>query len=296
MSGLASPHAGVLVDRIVTDDRAAELRDRAKQLPRLTLDEREAADLDLIATGAASPLTGFLGLRDYQSVLDRLTLADGTPWPIPFTLAVTLAEMAKALAAGAAALHDARGRLRGTIEVTDSFVRNCRDEAMALYGTGDRGHPGVAYLLARPTGLIGGNVTVLPDRTIEEGVRASAPREVRLLARRDGWSGLAGLATAEGAGCLEPLGSTRSALLAVPRVAIRHSPGRDALLQAIVLKNHGAREVFLEYHGSDWIAVAQRFHPDELGVTPLWMMARAPRLRRDREGWRHASCRGADAG
>ncbi len=272
MSGLAEPHAGVLVDRFVAEDRAAELRERAKRLPQLTLDEREAADLELIATGAASPLTGFLGARDYRSVLDRLTLADGTPWPIPFTLAVTVAQMAAVLRHRAAALHDTQGRLRGTIEATDSFVRNPRDEAIALYGTDVPAHPGVAYLLARPTGLIGGRVTVLPAPIVKGQLRPCAPREVRMLARRGKWSGLAGLATVEGAGCLEPLGSTRPALLPVPRVAVRQSLGRDALLQAIVLKNHGAREVFLEYDRSDWLAVSQRFKPEDLGVTPLWMI------------------------
>lgn len=103
-------------------------------------------------------------------------------------------------------------------------------------------------------------------------MRPWAPREVRTLARREKWSGIAGLATAEGAGCLEPLGSASPALLPVPAVAVRHSPGRDALLQAIVLKNHGAREVFLEYDRSDWLAVAERFTPEDIGVTPLWMI------------------------
>lgn len=83
MTRLAEPHAGVLVDRFVDVDQAAELRDRAARLPQLTLTAREAADLDLVASGAASPLPGFMGLRDYRSVLERLRLADGTPWPVP---------------------------------------------------------------------------------------------------------------------------------------------------------------------------------------------------------------------
>lgn len=272
MSGLAEPHAGVLVDRVVPEHRARELRERARRLPQLTLDDREVTDLDLIATGAASPLTGFLGMRDYRSILERLTLADGTPWPVPFTLAATIAQMAAVLRHGAAALRDGKGRLLGKIEVTDSFVRNPRDEALALYGTDDAAHPGAAYLLARPSGLIGGPVTVLPAPSVQGHLRPCVPREVRRLARLGRWSGLAGLATAEGAGCLEPIGSIRPALLPVPRVALRHSPGRDALLQAIVLKNHGAREVFLEYDRSDWLAVTERFRPEELGVTPLWMI------------------------
>ncbi len=272
MSGLAAPHAGVLVDRFVAEQEAAELRAEARALPQLALDGRETLDLELIGSGAASPLTGFLGRRDYLSVLDRLRLSDGTPWPIPFTLAVTLPQMASILRCGAAALRDGKGRLLGTIDAEDTFVRNPRDEALALYGTEDPAHPGVAYLLARPTGLVGGSVRLLPLSRFEGRSRPSPPREIRTLARRRRWSGLAGLATAEGEGCLEPLGSARPSLLAVPRVAIRHAPGRDALLQAIVLKNHGAREVFLECDRSDWLAAARRFESEDLGITPLWMI------------------------
>jgi ATP sulfurylase len=191
---------------------------------------------------------------------------------------VTVPQMALVLRHGAAALRDRRGRLRGTIEVSDTFVRNPRDEAMALYGTDDATHPGVAYLLARPTGLLGGRITVLPAPTSQGNLRPCVPREVRTLARRGNWSGIAGLATAEGGGCLEPLGVSRPALLPIPRVAVRYAPGRDALLQAIILKNHGAREVFLEYDRSDWLEVAQQFTPEAIGVTPIWMIRSGPRL------------------
>ena len=88
-TALVRPHGGALVNRIVGGADADALRARAASLPRITLDAREQADLELIATGAASPLEGFLGPADYASVLDTLRLADGTVWPLPFTLAPT---------------------------------------------------------------------------------------------------------------------------------------------------------------------------------------------------------------
>jgi ATP sulfurylase len=268
------PHGGDLVDRFVREEEAPELRERAARLPRIILDRRELADLDLVATGAASPLTGFLGLRDYQSVLRSLRLADGTPWPVPVTLAAPLGQIAALLGAGEAALLDARGRLRAVLAIEDVFVRSARDEALALYGTDDPAHLGAGYLLSRPPGVVGGPVKVLPAPAGED--RAPMPREVRGLARLRGWSGMAGLAAAEGVGCIE---GTRSAgaLLGTQPVAVRHAPGRDALLQAIVLKNYGAREVLLECERSDWAEVAARFDDGELGVTPLPMGVRAAR-------------------
>lgn len=271
MSRLAEPYAGVLVDRVVEEDRFTELRERAGNLPVIKLALREAADLDLVASGAASPLAGFMGLRDYRSVLDGLRLADATPWPVPFTLAVTVAEMASALSHRAAALMDSQGRLRAVIEVTDAFVRDPREEARALYATDDPGHPGVAYLRSRPTGTLGGPVHVL--RPIRP--RASSPvspRDLRAMARRERWTGLRGVATTDGGGCLEPTGAARPVLLPVPRVAVRRSPGRDAFLQAIVLKNFGAREVIFEYQRTDWLAASPDVAPEDLGITPLWFI------------------------
>jgi sulfate adenylyltransferase len=279
MTRLPEPHAGVLVDLHVHADRAAELRNRAARLPRISLHPREAADLDLLASGAASPLVGFMGVHDYRSVLDRLRLADGTPWPLPMTLAVTVEQMAPALRHGAAALRDARGRLRGVLEITDAFVRDARAEARTLYGTDDPGHPGVAQVLSRPTGTLGGRITAVGSRL---GAGVLQPREVRALARRQRWTGITALATVDGAGCLEPSGHASPALLPVLPVALRHAKGRDAFLQAIVLKNYGAREVLFEHDRADWLDVSPELLPQDLGITPTWVRGPAPRAVRHR--------------
>ncbi|ABS28581.1 sulfate adenylyltransferase [Anaeromyxobacter sp. Fw109-5] len=276
MTRLPEPHAGVLVDLHVHADRAAELRDRAARLPRISLDAREAADLDLLASGAASPLSGFMGVHDYRSVLDRLRLANGTPWPIPVTLAVTIEQMAGALRHGAAALGDARGRLRAVLDVTDAFVRDPREEARALYGTDDPDHVGVAKLLSRPTGTLGGRITALrPSAPL--GGAALGPRDVRSLARRERWTAIAALATVDGASCLEPSGGAAPALLPILPVAVRHAAGRDAFLLAIVLKNYGAREVLFEHDRADWLEVSPELLPQDLGITPTWVRCPAPR-------------------
>ena len=117
---LVEPHGGVLVDRLVPDADVQAFTAHAATLPTFVLDARELADLELIATGAASPLTGFLDSRDYQSVLDRLRLANGTVWPLPFTLAVP--EDTKVAPGDERALADGNGRVWGTIAVTDVFM------------------------------------------------------------------------------------------------------------------------------------------------------------------------------
>jgi sulfate adenylyltransferase len=196
MSRLVEPHGGTLVDRFVSAEEVDLLRSRAEALPRITLDAREQADLELIATGAASPLTGFLGLADYRSVVRDLRLADGTVWPLPFTLAVDEAVGAQLSVGHDSALADARGRIWGVIRVQDLFTRDPLEESRAVYGTEDPSHPGVAYLLARPRTLVGGSVRVLPlPADLPFAQYRLTPRELRAEITRRGWQKVAGFQT-----------------------------------------------------------------------------------------------------
>jgi sulfate adenylyltransferase len=193
-TNLVSPHGGVLVNRIASTADAPALVAHAGTLPALELDAREIADLELIATGAASPLTGFLGRRDYQSVLDRLRLVDGTVWPLPFTLAVS--DDAAPNAGEERALVDRSGRVWGVIAVSETYTRDPLVEARAIYGTDDPAHPGVAYLLGRPTWLVAGDVRVLPltdDRPF--AAHRLTPRELRAKIAELGWRRVAGFQT-----------------------------------------------------------------------------------------------------
>ena len=192
---LVAPHGGTLKERIVPPEEARALEERAPALPSITLDARELADLELLATGAASPLEGFLGSRDYASVLEDLRLADGTVWPLPLTLAVTDEVRATLEPGQEAALRDAGGRLWGTIAVSEVHRRDPH-EAERTYRTADPGHPGVAYLLARPIWLVAGRVSVLPlPRDLPFAARRLTPRQLRAEIERRGWRRVGGFQT-----------------------------------------------------------------------------------------------------
>jgi len=194
---IVAPHGGALVDRFISEAEASVLvNDEARQLPILTLGAREKADLELIATGAASPLTGFLGSADYQSVLSDLRLANGVVWPLPVTLAVG-EDVARRLRAGSpAALVDAEGRLWGTLLVSDVFERDVRKEALAVYGTDDPKHPGVATTLAGEHWLVGGDVRVLPlPKDLPFAENRLTPRALRARILERGWRRVAGFQT-----------------------------------------------------------------------------------------------------
>ena len=84
-----SPHGGELINRVVTGEQRKELLARAVKMPSLTISDWSISDLELIAIGGFSPLNGFLGKRDYESVLEKMRLANGLVWSIPITLPVS---------------------------------------------------------------------------------------------------------------------------------------------------------------------------------------------------------------
>ncbi len=156
-----APHGGTLVNRFVPDALRAAAIEAAAALPRISLNERQISDLELIAIGAASPLTGFLSQADYESVVHTMHLANGLPWSIPITLAVTAEVAAGLKPGGKAALTDGDGTLLATITVRDTYSYDKKVEAQNVYTTTDEAHPGVAAVYAQPDTLVGGDVDVI---------------------------------------------------------------------------------------------------------------------------------------
>lgn len=132
-STLPPPHGGRLVSRLHEEEPEAYAH-----LPAVELSERSYADLELIATGVYSPLEGFMGQADYQSVLEHLRLANGLPWSIPITLGVD-AETARGLRRARLVY---RGETVGLLEVEEQYRPDKEIEAQRVYRTRDRAPPG----------------------------------------------------------------------------------------------------------------------------------------------------------
>ncbi len=176
---LPAPLGGTLVQRVRHTD-AAEFAQR----PHLEIGDRAHADLEMLATGAYSPLSGFIGEADYLSVIEHLRLADGTPWSLPITLPVG-AEQAEGLS-GTVVLT--RGGVAvGLVEVQEKYRARKAYEAREVYRTEDAAHPGVAALYAQ------GDVNLAGPVTLFEVPRGAFPRhhrtpaEVRAVIEARGW-------------------------------------------------------------------------------------------------------------
>lgn len=144
---LVDPHGGVLVDLIAPLDRAAALKEESAGWLSWDLTPRQLCDLELLMCGAFSPLQGFLGKDDYESVLHRMRLADGTLWPIPVTLDVPAALGSKLKPGMPLALRDAEGVMLAVLQVKEAWVPDLKAEADIVLGTLDSTHPGVNHLL-----------------------------------------------------------------------------------------------------------------------------------------------------
>lgn len=142
-------------------DASAEALRFAATLPKWPLDARQACDLELILSGGFAPLTGFLGERDWRSVLDRLRLADGALWPIPVVLDVDRAFADRIADGGSIALVDGEGLPLALLAVESRFEPDLAAEATAVFGTLDPAHPGVADTLGRRPVCLAGPVIAL---------------------------------------------------------------------------------------------------------------------------------------
>ncbi|MBL8111726.1 MAG: sulfate adenylyltransferase, partial [Acidobacteria bacterium] len=163
-TALISPYGGSLVDLMVPADERAEVFAHASRLPSLTLSDRALHDLELLATGAFSPLRTFLGKASYERVLDEMRLEDGTLWPIPVTLTVP-ADLVIALDSEIA-LRTSKNELVGILTVAEVFDVDLAREARAVLGTNDSRHPLVAEMTRWGTRAVSGPLRVLslPDR------------------------------------------------------------------------------------------------------------------------------------
>ena len=189
---LIAPHGGTLVDLCIDDARAAAVKAESRDWPSHDLTARQVCDLELLLTGAFSPLTGFMGQKDHERVCAdmRLADADGTLWPIPITLDVS-EELAGTLKPGSnLALRDEEGVMIAALAVEDVWQPAREAEADAVFGTPNREHPGVAYLLdqAQPF-YVGGRVTGLqPVTHYDYKLLRHRPAELRAEFAKLGWT------------------------------------------------------------------------------------------------------------
>jgi sulfate adenylyltransferase len=176
---LIRPHGGELVDR------TGAAPDDLESLETVQLTSRELSDLDMLASGALSPLTGFMGRDDYESVLENMRLANGLPWSLPVCLAVDDAPIGDRVALGDYAVLD----------VEDVYEYDKEREAQQAFRTADDAHPGVARLYEQKPLYLAGRVTVFERAESPFPELALDPVDTRAAFTERGWKRVVGFQT-----------------------------------------------------------------------------------------------------
>jgi sulfate adenylyltransferase len=180
---LIAPHGGELVDR------RGPRPDNVETLETITLTSRELSDLDMLASGALSPLEGFMGREDYESVLESMRLANGLPWALPVCLAVDDTPNGDRVA-----LSDGAGPV-AVLDVEDVFDYETEREAQQAFRTTDDAHPGVARLYGQKPRYLAGRVTVFERAEPTFPALAKDPADTRAEFERRGWKRVVGFQT-----------------------------------------------------------------------------------------------------
>lgn len=221
-------HGGELTNLMVNEQRAATLKELSLNLPDITLRDHHMCDLELMATGAFSPLNGFMVRADYESVIDRMRLQDKTLWPIPICLDISKDNAGTLEAGQSAALRDPEGFLLGVIHIEDIWRADKQAEALSIYGTSDAGHPGVRHLHENVREFyLGGRVEVisLPLHYDFKQLRKT-PLEIRRECQKLGWQRIVGYQTSSVIHrpqfeiTLEAMRRARANLLLLPTVGV----------------------------------------------------------------------------
>jgi len=189
-------HGGQLVDRIATTAQRQEFLDKADHLPVVQIDQRTVSDLEMIAIGGFSPLTGFMEEADYLSVVNTMRLANGLPWSIPITLSVA-EEVAAPLKSGSLVrLDDAQGRFVGVLQLTQKYSYDKKHEALHVYRTNEDKHPGVNVVYNQGAVNLAGSIWLLQrDPHPKFPPYQIDPAESRSLFREKGWKTIVGFQT-----------------------------------------------------------------------------------------------------
>jgi pyruvate kinase len=190
-STLIEPHGGVLVNRVNKDLIDAKHLD---ELAQIKIGPELQMDIEQISIGTFSPLEGFMGQEDFQSVLDNMTLKNGVVWTIPIILDITDQQAAQINIGDQVTLVDDKG-VMAVLYVDDKYGFDKKEFAQKFYGTTDEKHPGVRWINSLNPVLLGGKIDLLRRRDSEFQEYDLTPKQVRRVFEERGWNKVVGFHT-----------------------------------------------------------------------------------------------------
>ena len=184
------PHGGELVNRIVTGARKTELEKEAKNLFQLVIEDRYGADVEMIANGAFSPLTGFMNKADAEGTIEKMTLSNGLLWGIPILLPTGDQHDKIKVGEEIALIEKSSGKVLAVMKVEEKFELDLMNLAQKCFKTTEDKHPGVKAVLSGGNKFISGPLEMVNRPTRHDEIDNKYymdPAETRAEFAKRGW-------------------------------------------------------------------------------------------------------------
>lgn len=185
---LVKPHGGVLVNRFP--------HNYDKEIPerKIEITEETLMDVEQIAIGAFSPLEGFLGKEDLESITNNMRLANGIVWPLPILLDVK-SEIKSTLSEGEDVALTLNGEVYAILHLDEIYSIDKEEYAKKIFETLDLSHPGVKRFIEMGDYLLGGKITLLKRKNYPHKIHELTPQQARKFFAGRGWSKVLGFHT-----------------------------------------------------------------------------------------------------
>lgn len=189
------PHGGRLVNRIASSEEKRYLQKKLHLYKDLFLDEDKIQDVQNIAYGVYSPLTGFLKKEDFQSVLSEMRLTSGVVWSIPIILDIDKNDYLKIKKENEVLLRAKTGEPVALLRNLEVFEYNKEDFAEMVFQTTDKNHPGVFEIYQMGNYLVGGDILLFNTIRNFYADLNFTPFQTRKIFEEKGWQTIAGFQT-----------------------------------------------------------------------------------------------------
>ncbi len=184
-SSLIPPHGGKLVDRMVRKKPSTE---ELAVLPKITLSAEQQMDVEQIAIGTYSPLEGFMGKAEVESVLDTMRLPNGLVWPLPIVLDVSKEDAQGFEIGSKIALCDEGRKVIAILTLSEKYQIDQEEMAQKMYVTKSDEHPGVRQVKALKPIFLAGKIDLLERSDSPNKEYELTPVQTRRLFEERGWA------------------------------------------------------------------------------------------------------------
>lgn len=156
-----SPHGDTLVNRFANKEEVKTLKLEAIKLVSIIVSKRVLCDIEMLAIGAFSPLCGFVGKKDYETIVEKMRLSNDLVWPIPITLSVQKDEYERIKNQKQIALKNDLNEAVAILSLKEIYEPDLNKEAKLVFKTTDKNHPAVNYLFQAGNYYLAGDIKVL---------------------------------------------------------------------------------------------------------------------------------------